>query len=92
MHTWPPARAHINTDATTTVTLAGITRTLSATSITDGRTKTRELLASWANHLGRPITAQVTDPEGTWTITVDGTAAASDVTTPTSTTRKWWKK
>ncbi|WP_461186455.1 hypothetical protein [Trueperella pyogenes] len=92
MHTWPPARAHINTDATTTVTLAGITRTLSATSINDGRAKTRELLASWANHLGRPITAHVTDPDGAWTITVDGTAAASDVTTPTSTTRKWWKK
>ena len=47
MHTWPPASAHINDDAETTITIAGITRTLTATTIDDARTLARNQLAAW---------------------------------------------
>lgn len=90
MHTWPPASAHISADAQTTITLAGIDRTLAAESIEDGRTQARDQLAAWANHLGRPLTARVTDPEGTWTITVDADADIRDVTAPAR--KRWWQK
>lgn len=90
MHTWPPASAHIDTDATGTITLAGISRTLTANTIDDARTLARNQLAAWATHLGRPLTACVTDPTGTWTITVDADADTQDVATPSR--RSWWKK
>ncbi|WP_406712678.1 hypothetical protein QEV12_04365 [Trueperella pyogenes] len=91
MHTWPPASVHITPDHRLTITIAGITRTLTVTSTTAGRTQARHHLAAWARHFGRPLTARVTDPEGTWTITVDAEADTHDLLTPI-TPRSWWKK
>lgn len=89
MHTWPPTSAHV-TDTQTDISLAGVSERLTAASIDDARAKTRQRLAAWAKHFGRPLTARLTDPTGTWTITVDPSADIQDAASPVR--KSWWKK
>ena len=76
-HHWPTASASIE-ETDTTVTIAGIDHSVHAQTIQDARDNARSLIAAWAQHFARPIQATVSDPEGTWTITVSGDGIARD--------------
>ena len=66
---WPEADITID-ETTLTIRLAGLTTTQPAHTLDAARHAARAYLASWAAHLGRPIAAHVTDPDGAWSIAV----------------------
>lgn len=87
-HQWPTASVTIKgTD--TTVTIAGIDHRVHAETLEAAREEARGLIAAWAHHFARPVHAAVSDPEGTWTITVSGDGIARDTTQQKKTWRNW---
>ena len=74
---WPEADITIDT-TTLTIHLAGLTTTQPAHTHADARHTARAYLATWAHHFDRPLTAHVTDPDGTWTITINPDGTTSD--------------
>lgn len=81
--TWPHVAATLNPDGTAQVTISGNTTPIRASSVNDARGQVLAHITATAAKLSRPVRAEVTDPDGEWTLIVhpDGTVD-EDLTTP----------
>ncbi len=75
--TWPQVQATINPDGTATVSIAGNTVNLVASSVDEARPQVVGLIARRASQFGRPLRVLTRDPQGEWSLIVhgDGTVA-----------------
>lgn len=73
--TWPHVTATLNSDGTAHVTISGSTAPVRGDSVDDARGQVVSHIAATAAKLGRPVRAEVTDPDGEWPLIVhpDGT-------------------
>jgi|GEM_PF-3813995 len=74
---WPSITAQITDTGIVTLTIAGISRTRHASSLELARETVRAEVSRWARHLGRSLRTHVTDPDGTWHLTIDGDATTT---------------
>ncbi|WP_422117715.1 hypothetical protein [Brachybacterium sp. UNK5269] len=81
--TWPHVAATLNPDGTAHVTISGSTTPVRGSSIEDARGQVLARITATAAKLGRPVRAEVTDPDGQWMLIVhpNGTVE-EDPTTP----------
>lgn len=73
--TWPHVAATLNLDGTAQVTISGSTTPVRGRSVDDARGQVLARITATAAKLSRPVRAEVTDPDGEWTLLVhpDGT-------------------
>lgn len=68
--TWPHVTSTLNPDGTGHVTISGNTTPVSGGSVEDARHQVLSLITATASSLGRPVRAEVTDPDGAWALII----------------------
>lgn len=68
--TWPHVTATLNPDGTAQLTISGSTSPIRGHSVDDARGQVLARITATAVKLNRPVRAEVTDPEGEWTLLV----------------------
>ncbi|MEE1619730.1 MinD/ParA family ATP-binding protein [Brachybacterium sp. J153] len=68
--TWPHVAATLNPDGTAQLTISGSTTPIAGRSVDDARGQVLARITATAAKLNRPVRAEVTDPEGEWTLLV----------------------
>lgn len=81
--TWPHVAATLNPDGTAQLTISGSTTAIRGRSVDDARGQVLARITATAAKLNRPVRAEVTDPDGEWTLLVhpDGTVEEDPTTT-----------
>lgn len=68
--TWPHVAATLNPDGIAQLTISGSTTPIRGRSVDDARGQVLARITATAAKLNRPVRAEVTDPEGEWTLLV----------------------
>lgn len=68
--TWPHVTATLNPDGTAQLTISGTSAPIAGRSVDDARGQVLARITATAAKLNRPVRAEVTDPEGEWTLLV----------------------
>lgn len=68
--TWPHVAATLNPDGTAQLTISGRTTPIRGRSVDDARGQVLARITATAAKLNRPVRAEVTDPEGEWTLLI----------------------
>ena len=68
--TWPHVAATLKPDGTAQLTISGSTTPIAGGSVDDARGQVLARITATAAKLNRPVRAEVTDPEGEWTLLV----------------------
>ena len=72
---WPVITVRLDNDGTAEIDRMGTTHTLTAGSTTAARDQVRTWIAdNVARQMDRPVAVTITDPDGTWHVTVDAQA------------------
>lgn len=76
--TWPHVAATLNLDGTAQVTISGSTTPVREASVDDARRQVLARITATAAKLSRPVRAEVTDPDGEWTLLVHPDGAVEE--------------